>query len=229
MPSRKEQKEATRAHLYNVAMALFAERGYPAVNIDEIVRASGVARGTFYFHFPTKEDILFEAVRLGEKLIVAKMDAVGPERPFRDALIATCDGFAEAWAHRRNLLVEAGAVGIRRMVSSPELRDEEPLRRGLVGHVERALASGSLKSMLPAQMLADVFLLDVFAALMSWAPHGTPGLDVVMPGVIDLFLRGAEGFGTSRADSPAAAPSPAAPPRRPARSPAPPRRSPPRR
>jgi hypothetical protein len=47
---------------------------------------------------------------------------------------------------------------------------------------------------LPAQMLADVFLLNVFAALMAWAPVGEPSLDIVMPGVIDLFLRGAEGF-----------------------------------
>jgi len=34
----------------------------------------------------------------------------------------------------------------------------------------------------------------VFAALMAWAPTGEPSLGVVMPGVIDLFLRGAEGF-----------------------------------
>jgi hypothetical protein len=45
-------------------------------------------------------------------------------------------------------------------------------------------------------MLADVFLLNVFAALMAWAETGEPSLDVVMPGVIDLFLRGAEGFGS---------------------------------
>jgi hypothetical protein len=44
-------------------------------------------------------------------------------------------------------------------------------------------------------MLADVFLLNVFASLMAWAEAGEPSLDVVMPGVIDLFLRGAEGFG----------------------------------
>jgi hypothetical protein len=44
-------------------------------------------------------------------------------------------------------------------------------------------------------MLADVFLLDVFAALMAWAQTGAPPLAVVMPGVIELFLRGAEGFG----------------------------------
>jgi hypothetical protein len=92
-------------------------------------------------------------------------------------------------------LVEAGMVGLKRTISTARAREEEPLRLELVRHVERALAKGELGSMLPAQMLADVFLLNVFAALMAWAPTGEPSLGVVMPGVIDLFLRGAEGFG----------------------------------
>jgi AcrR family transcriptional regulator len=192
---RARQKQATRAHLFDVAMRLFDQRGYDAVNIDDIVRACKVARGTFYFHFPSKDDILYEAVRRGEREIVQRMAAVSAEEPFRAVLGATCDGFAATWGERRDLLVQAGMVGLRRTISTARARDEEPLRLELVRHVERALAKGELGSVLPAQMLADVFLLNVFAALMAWAPAGEPSLGVVMPGVIDLFLRGAEGFG----------------------------------
>ncbi|HMJ55007.1 MAG TPA: helix-turn-helix domain-containing protein [Polyangiaceae bacterium] len=192
---RAQQKQATRGHLFDVAMRLFDHRGYDAVNIDDIVRASKVARGTFYFHFPSKEDILYEAVRRGEREIVKRMAAVSEDQPFREVLAATCDGFAATWGERRELLVEAGMVGLKRTISTARAREEEPLRLELVRHVERALAKGELGSVLPAQMLADVFLLNVFAALMAWAPTGEPSLGVVMPGVIDLFLRGAEGFG----------------------------------
>jgi AcrR family transcriptional regulator len=200
---RTAQKEATRAHLFDVAMRLFEKQGYDAVNIDDIVQASGVARGTFYFHFATKEDVLFEAVRRGENEIAMRMASVA-ERPFRQVLVATCQGFAAAWGNRRELLVQAGMVGLGRTIRSASARDQEPLRLELVRHVERALAKGELRSTLPPQILADVFLLNVFAALMAWAPVGEPSLDVVMPGVIDLFLRGAEGFGTrARSTSPA--------------------------
>jgi len=192
---RAQQKQATRAHLFDVAMRLFDHRGYDAVNIDDIVRACKVARGTFYFHFPSKDDILFEAVRRGEREIAARMAAVRDDEPFRAVLAAACDGFAATWGDRRDLLVQAGMVGMRRTISTARSRDEEPLRLELVRHVERALAKAELGSALPAQMLADVFLLNVFAALMAWAPSGEPSLGVVMPGVIDLFLRGAEGFG----------------------------------
>ena len=191
---RAEQKQATRARLFDIAMRLFDQKGYEAVNIDDIVRASKVARGTFYFHFATKEDVLYEAVRRGERDIIVRMVAAA-DRSFRDVLRATCDGFAAAWGGRRALLVQAGMVGLRRTIGTARLREEEPLRLELVPHVERALAKGELRSILPAQMLADVFLLNVFAALMAWAPEGEPSLDVVMPGVVDLFLRGAEGFG----------------------------------
>lgn len=191
---RAQQKQATRAHLFEVAMRLFEQRGYEAVNVDDIVRACKVARGTFYFHFPSKEDILYEAVRRGEREIVTRMTAVA-EQPLRAVLSATCEGFAATWGNRRDLLVRAGMVGMTRTMGSARAREEEPLRLELVRHVKRAVANGELASVLPAQILADVFLLNVFAALMAWAPTGEPSLDVVMPTVIDLFLRGAEGFG----------------------------------
>ena len=198
MPTlRAQQKRATRGLLFDVAMRLFERAGYASVSVDDIVREASVARGTFYFHYESKEDVLYEAVRRGEVEISARMAAVDLERPLRDVLQATCDGFADIWGGaRREFLGEAGAVGMRRIVAARQERDNEPLRLELVKHVERALVAGELRSTLPAQMLADVFLLDVFAALMAWAATGEPALDVVMVGMIELFLRGAEGFGT---------------------------------
>jgi AcrR family transcriptional regulator len=189
------QKEATREQLYSRAMELFDRRGYDEVNIEEIVTECGVARGTFYFHFASKEDVLLEAVRRAERLIAARMAAVPPRRSLRHVLDTTTAGFAEAWEGRRALLPHAGAVSIRRIAQVAEEREREPLRLELVKHVERALAGGELRSPLPAQMLADVFLLDVFAALMSWAAAGEPPLPLVMRGVIELYLHGV-GVGT---------------------------------
>jgi AcrR family transcriptional regulator len=198
--TRAQQKRATRGLLFDVAMRLFERDGYDTVNVDDIVRESAVARGTFYFHYESKEDILYEAVRRGEVDIAARMAAVALDRPLREVLQATCDAFADIWGgSRRGFLGEAGAVGMRRIVSARQERENDPLRVELVRHVERALAAGELSSTLPALMLADIFLLDVFAALMAWAATGEPALALVMAGTIELFLRGAEGFGTARA------------------------------
>ena len=191
---RSEQKSKTRAHLYDTAMRLFERHGYGEVNVDDIVRHSRVARGTFYFHFPTKDDVLLEAVRRGEARIVERLGALKPGCSLREVLSTTTAAFAEVWEARRSLLPHAGAVGLRRIGGEREAAEQDPLRLELSRQLSRAMDDGELRSILPAQMLADVFLLNVFAALMAWAKIGQPSLAVTMAAVIELFLRGAEGF-----------------------------------
>ena len=175
-------------------MALFDARGYEAVGIEDIVRDAEVARGTFYFHVPRKDDLLIELIRRSDQHILGRMAAARRARTFRAVLRATTEAFAEVWRDRRALLPHAGAVALRRIAEAPAVRDQQPLRLELVQHVEAALAAGELSSRLPSQMLADVFLLNVFAALMAWAATGAPALEVIMPAVIELFLKGASGI-----------------------------------
>ena len=44
------------------ALAVFAERGYAATSIEEVIRRAGLSRGTFYFNFSGKDDLFFAAV-----------------------------------------------------------------------------------------------------------------------------------------------------------------------
>src|SRR5262249_28077832 len=44
-------------HLARVAARLFAERGYEATSVREIVEAAGVAKPTLYYHFESKEGL----------------------------------------------------------------------------------------------------------------------------------------------------------------------------
>jgi AcrR family transcriptional regulator len=189
--SRALKKEATREHLFAHAMRLFDARGYDAVNIDDIVREADVARGTFYFHFPAgKDDLLIELIARSDRHIVARMAEARRARSFRAVLRATTAAFAEVWHPRRLLLPHAGAVALRRIAEVEEERERQPLRLALVTHVEAAIEAGELRPRLPAQMLADIFLLDVFATLMAWARTGEPDLELVMGAVIELYLKG---------------------------------------
>ncbi|HEX6960023.1 MAG TPA: helix-turn-helix domain-containing protein [Ferrovibrio sp.] len=52
------KRERTRQQLLLAAAKVFAERGFDAAAIQEITAAAGVANGTFYNYFPTKEAIL---------------------------------------------------------------------------------------------------------------------------------------------------------------------------
>jgi AcrR family transcriptional regulator len=60
----QERSRDTRRRLVRTAMRLWSERGFETgiedTTVDEIVQAAGVTKGTFYFHFAHKEEILLE-------------------------------------------------------------------------------------------------------------------------------------------------------------------------
>src|SRR5213592_2178243 len=60
----QERSRRTRQELVNAAVKLWTERGFESgvedTTVEEIARAAGVTKGTFYFHFAHKEDILLE-------------------------------------------------------------------------------------------------------------------------------------------------------------------------
>lgn len=58
---RDAQRLETRQRIYDAALAEFKRSGMADADVGAIVAEAGVARGTFYFHFPTKEHVLEEA------------------------------------------------------------------------------------------------------------------------------------------------------------------------
>ena len=54
----KKDPEVRRTELIDAAFALFCSVGYEKTMIIDIVKKIGVAKGTFYYYFPTKEAML---------------------------------------------------------------------------------------------------------------------------------------------------------------------------
>jgi AcrR family transcriptional regulator len=52
------KRERTRSSLIKAAYQVFAQKEMEAVTIDDIIAAAGVARGTFYNYFQTREEVL---------------------------------------------------------------------------------------------------------------------------------------------------------------------------
>jgi AcrR family transcriptional regulator len=79
-PRPRRAKPATRPdEILERAMALFAERGYPEVSIDDIGAAVGIAGPSVYNHFPSKLAILVEAMLQGYNALLDSMQAARAE------------------------------------------------------------------------------------------------------------------------------------------------------
>lgn len=59
----------TKRKIFETSMKLFAEKGYDATSIEEITSTVGVAKGTLYYHFSSKEEIFNFLVEEGVKLL----------------------------------------------------------------------------------------------------------------------------------------------------------------
>ena len=55
---REQQRAFTRRRLMEVAQQLFAAQGYPETTVDDIARAAGASRATFYLHFKSKAELM---------------------------------------------------------------------------------------------------------------------------------------------------------------------------
>lgn len=72
-----EQGRERKQQLVDAAMHLFAERGYSATRVIDICDHAGVAKGLFYWYFPTKLDLFTELVRsMRHQLRRAQADAM---------------------------------------------------------------------------------------------------------------------------------------------------------
>ncbi len=75
-----EQGRERKQQLVDAAIGLFAERGYAATRILDICDRAGVAKGLFYWYFPTKLDLFSELVRsMRHQLRRAQADAMDPD------------------------------------------------------------------------------------------------------------------------------------------------------
>jgi AcrR family transcriptional regulator len=88
-----DQGKERKQQLLDCARTLFTERGYGATRVADICEAAGVAKGLFYWYFPTKETLFAELVRsMRLRLRRAQADAIDTTA---DPLTRICQG-AEA-------------------------------------------------------------------------------------------------------------------------------------
>ena len=64
----------TKRKIFETSMKLFAEKGYDATSIEDITETVGVAKGTLYYHFTSKEEIFDFLVEEGIKLLQNSID-----------------------------------------------------------------------------------------------------------------------------------------------------------
>ncbi|MEN8114188.1 MAG: helix-turn-helix domain-containing protein [Actinomycetota bacterium] len=153
---RRERKERTRRLLVAAALDEMAESGIAATRTIDVAHRAGVAHGTVFVHFPTKEHMINAAVaahasRVGSRLHELARTGVA----VRDVMEAHLAGLGEHEAFYARLVMEgpllpsyprATLLGIQSAISSH-----------LAEAAEREMAAGTIKTM-PIHLLFNTWL-----------------------------------------------------------------------
>jgi AcrR family transcriptional regulator len=171
-----DEREMTRRRIIEAAAPVLASRQAPSM--AEIAAAAGVARGTLYRYFPTRD-----------ALLVALEEAASEEATRRLAE-ANLDGVSvdEALARATRALV---AVGEHFIVLLRERRPPEPsFAAPLVGLLERGVESGELRADVAVPVLVESLLVLVAVCVRWGTANGMHSEDVAAM-ALGLFLGGA--------------------------------------
>jgi AcrR family transcriptional regulator len=169
-----EHAEATRASLIGSARALFAERGYAAVSIEEIVRRARVTRGALYHHFDDKADLfraVFEGVQqdLAQRLLEAASSQPDESKHLEIGCHAFLDACAEPDVQRIVLLDGPAVLGWEAWHESDSNFGLSLLRRS----VEAAIAGGAVERQ-PVGPLSHLLLGALNGCALEIARSGNP-------------------------------------------------------
>jgi AcrR family transcriptional regulator len=89
--TRTKRPEVRRDQLLDAAEKLFAEKGYAETTVLDIAEAAGVAKGTFYLYFPSKEHCV---IALKERLMQGLVDRFeGVLNPALEQVVGGVDSF----------------------------------------------------------------------------------------------------------------------------------------
>jgi len=110
------KREARRAELVSAAASLFSERGVAKTTVSDIVKVAGVAQGTFYLYFDSKDEVVLAVVeRMGEAMIDGAAARVEAGQSAVDKLLILRDLLSDVGS-------EPGAAELIELMHRPENR-----------------------------------------------------------------------------------------------------------
>lgn len=192
-PSAREAKRLqTRERLLGAAIAEFKRSGMTDADVGAIVSAAGVAHGTFFFHFPTKEHVLLELERREEDRISKRLRQflqTGQDLP---AVLNEAVRLVAGLERRLGGTLFKDFLALHFSQTRPPVQDddEHPVIVMVAEQIEHARVRGETDPDVIAVNSAVFFLLGLYALLTT--THGWPTRTALLEDYVTRTLRSLE-------------------------------------
>jgi AcrR family transcriptional regulator len=182
--------DARRDEILDIAVAAFRRKGFAGTSMQDIGRALERTKGSLYYYFPDKEEILFDCHdRALDRILQMAREVRGASRDPAERLRGLIEGHVALMVHEFHgtaLALELSALGGRRLASVVRRRDKyERILRTVIGEGVR---TGAFRPVDPK--LSAFAILGSINWIARWyRPRGGAGAEAIGQSFADLHLR----------------------------------------
>ena len=170
MNKRQISAQETKRKLITAGLELIKEKGFDAINVEDITKKAGVAKGTFYTYFKRKEDIVLDISRVPFREIAIEIEKMAGMKIIEKLTY---------YFYRFMECVESCGIHVCRQWTRdvldpnnvPENKDGQKWNYDflmLKNILENAIKNGELKETTPIELLTHIIICELYGMMTCW-------------------------------------------------------------
>ncbi|MBI2866445.1 MAG: TetR/AcrR family transcriptional regulator [Chloroflexi bacterium] len=178
--------------ILDAAVEVLAQHGYTGAGVQEIVELSGTSKGSFYFHFPSKEHMVMALVdRMSGKLIRKVQESVQHQPTPLHRITASLDVLIATFARQRKV----AQVLLLNIVGHGKATDNKflPIRERFSGLIQQELDAAVEQRQIETMdtsLISQMWIGALHEVILRWLLTGKPSpLTSATPVLQGAFLR----------------------------------------
>jgi TetR/AcrR family transcriptional regulator, fatty acid metabolism regulator protein len=191
---KEKRREERTALILQAAYDVITEKGYYEASMDEIAARVGIAKGTLYLHFKSKEDLIFMLIEQATIKFIALVDEIinqeiSVQHKLEHILLESYNSIQSG----RQFLVALRSIGLNKGL----IKDKIEAQASMAGLVHRftslfedGKANGEFDATVPTAIMVSIFLglMELYSNEQSELNQLSP--EKLLNSVSHLFFRG---------------------------------------
>ena len=181
-----------RERILDAALQVIAKRGYSAAGVQEIIDLSDTSKGSFYFHFPSKEQMVMALLeRMSDKLVNKVRESVKDQPTPLHRVAGSIDALMAIFARQHNVaqVLLLNIVGNGKTVDKKFLPIREKFSALIQEELDAAVAAGQIKPV-DTLLVSRIWVGGLHEVILHWLLTGQPNpLTLATPGLRRVLLQ----------------------------------------